>query len=125
MQGASDKGMVTVLGALGFPLDRDLKGEEEFSRQTHIWRERQERGGVDVCACVQGGVGAENRNGSVSDTAENMCSATSKGPAHSGFSVVQRGGPSHVKCVCVRREDSRQGQVMMDAAAWNKSVALI
>lgn len=73
MQGASDKGMVTVLGALGFPLDRDLKGEEEFSRQTHIWRERQERGGVDVCACVQGGVGAQRTGKEVFRTRQRTC----------------------------------------------------
>lgn len=43
------QGDCNCAGALGFPLDQDLKSEEEFSRQTNSWRERRERGGVDVC----------------------------------------------------------------------------
>lgn len=43
----------SALGALWLPLDRDLKGEEEFSRQANIWREGQgESEGERECVCA-------------------------------------------------------------------------
>lgn len=70
-----------------------------------------------MCVCSGGSGGTENRKGSVSDTAENMCSPTKVQRTCSfwEFSEVQHCGPSRVKCVCTMTEDSRQGQIMVDA----------